>query len=115
MNARIAAALEEVRQVEGLECLLCQRPGSWEVHHLVPKSAVAGKARKEGERRPELLVQLCPMCHKGPWGVHSSAQAKQRLFARKVQVYGREKMDRALAAVNIHLKLRLTWAGMGYE
>lgn len=116
MNARIAAALEEVRQIEGLECLLCRRPGSWEVHHMVPKSAAAGKARKEGETYPELLVQLCPTCHKGPSGVHSSKQAKQRLFARKVQVYGgREKLLLALAAVNDHLKLPLTWAGLGYE
>lgn len=82
---------------------------------MVPKSAAAGKARKEGETYPELLVQLCPMCHKGPYGVHSSKQAKQWLFAGKVQAHGREKMDRALAAVNAHLKLELTWAGLGYE
>lgn len=115
MNTRIAAALEGVRQVEGLECLACCRPGSWEVHHLIPKSAVAGKARKEGERYPELLVQLCPTCHKGPYGVHSISAAKKNLFAKKAQIYGQQKMDMALAAVNIHLKLKLTWAGMGYE
>lgn len=115
VNARIAAALEEVRQVEGLECLTCRRPGSWQIHHVVPKDLAARKAREEGERHSELLAQLCPMCHTGPNGVHASEEARQRLFARKVQVYGREGMDMALAAVNAHLKLKLTWAGMGYE
>lgn len=115
MNARIAAALEGVRQTEGLECLLCRRPGSWEVHHLIPKSAVAGKARKEGETYPELLVQLCPACHKGPYGVHSISAARKCLFAKKVQIYGQQGMDMALAVVNNYLKLPLTWAGMGYE
>lgn len=115
MNARIAASLVEMYDWEGLGCLACRRPGTWEIHHLIPKSAAAGEARKEGERCPELLAQLCPICHKGPNGVHSSKQARKRLFARKVQVYGRERMDLALAAVNAHLKLPLTWAGMGYE
>lgn len=114
MNDQIGKTLEIIHRLEGWNCVLCKKRHV-EVHHIIEKSKVNGKARAIVESKPELLVKLCPQCHRGIEGAHSLMATRQRIFDHKVRVYGLNGMRRALNSVNVQLKIKLTWEGLGYE
>ena len=114
MSNRIEKTLEIIYRLEGRDCILCGKRNT-EVHHIIEKSKVNEKARNVIECKPELMTKLCPQCHRGIDGAHSLMRTRQRIFDHKVIMYGLDGMKRALNSVNMQLKIKLTWEGLGYE
>jgi len=67
-----------------------------------------GSKAREAAECHELLIRLCPSCHRA---IHGSRD--MRIWAMRYK-RGRYDMDAALERVNAHLKRDITWASLGF-
>jgi 5-methylcytosine-specific restriction endonuclease McrA len=105
MELRWGILIKQLEKEDGGRCLLCGSSQNIEVHHIVnrARTAYAPEARIYSEV-PELVALLCNDCHSD--AVHTP-QGRERLFNRKIDIYGREKVQAARDRVNDCMKTEL--------
>ena len=105
MSLKWGILRKQLEKTDGAGCLLCPSSRGLEMHHIVSRArtSYAPEARMYSEV-PELMALLCQDCHSD--AVHTP-QGRERLFNRKIDIYGREKVQAARDRVNDHMRTEL--------